>query len=508
VAPHDVDVAVVGSGFGGGVAALRHAQAGRDVVVLEQGRRLSRADLEAGGRSTRRLLWAPEVGLSGYFRQTALRHVVVVHGVGVGGGSIVYAAVLLRPTDEAWRAAGWSATGLDWRVELDRHYSTAGEQLGIETNPYSSEQDRWLASAAASLGAGATYAPTPQGIRFADCVRCGSCLTGCSHGAKNSIDRTYLAQAEALGARVVPRTRVTRISRIPGGGWRLDTVDPLRRKGSGDSLTAREVVLSAGVLGTTELLLASRDRWRTVPGLSPTLGRHVRTNSEAFAAILQPDSSVDVTDGATISSDFHPDSSTHVTNNRFPASYGFMRWYLAPLVDADTRGARLRGTVAAMLRDPRAATANARASDWHTRVTVLTVMQHDDNEIALELRRGPLGWGLRSRLAPGAAPIPTYLPQASAAARAVAEASGGTPYGTLLDPVLGVGATAHILGGAVIATTPEHGVVDTAHRVYASADGDVHEDLRVLDGSVVPANVGVNPSLTITALAERAMSLR
>ncbi len=263
------------------------------------------------------------------------------------------------------------------------------------------------------------------------------------------------------------------------------------------------------MLGTTELLLASRDRWRTLPWASPTLGRHVRTNSEAFTAVLQPDGSTDVSaDGATISSDFHPDASTHVTNNRFPASYGFMRWYLAPLVDADSRGARARGTLAAMVRDPRTATANLRARDWNRRVTVLTVMQHDDNEIALELRRGPLGWGLRSRLAPGAAPIPTYLPQANASARAVAAASGGTAYGTLLDPLLGIGATAHILGGAVIATSPDEGVIDPHHRVFASEDGDVHEDLRVLDGSAVPANIGVNPSLTITALAERAMSVR
>jgi len=504
----DVDVAVVGSGFGGGVAALRHAQAGRSVTVLEQGRRLTRQDLERGARSARDLLWMPEIGLRGYFRQTALRHVVVVHGIGVGGGSIVYAAVLLRPTGTAWQHAGWTATGVDWCTELDPHYATAASMLGVETNPYSSDQDRWLSAAATSLGVADSFAATPQGISFADCVRCGSCITGCSHGAKNSVDRTYLARAEELGARVVPRSKVARLARLAGGGWRLDVVDPLRRDAPVGSLTAREVVLSAGVLGTTELLLASRDRWSSVPWLSPTLGRHVRTNSEAFAAILQPDGDVDVTDGATISSDFHPDASTHVTNNRFPASYGFMRWYLAPLVDGDTRGARLRGTVAALLRDPKGATANARARDWNRRVTVLTVMQHDDNEIALELTRGLLGWGLRSRPAPGAARIPTYLPQASAAARAVADASGGTPYSTLLDPVLGVGATAHILGGAVIASTPAEGVVDTHHRVFATPDGDVHDDLRVLDGSVVPANVGVNPSLTITALAERAMSLR
>jgi cholesterol oxidase len=307
---------------------------------------------------------------------------------------------------------------------------------------------------------------------------------------------------------VRPRSKVVRLARLAGGGWRMDLADPLRRSASVGSITAREVVLSAGVLGTTELLLASRDRWRTLPWASPALGRHVRTNSEALTAVLQPSGGPDVTDGATISSDFHPDELTHVTNNRFPRSYGFMRFYAAPIVDGDTRAERVRAMGRAILRDPSGATANARARDWHRRVTVLTVMQHDDNESALELRRGPLGWGLRSRRARGAPAIPTYLPQANAAARAVAAASGGVAYATLFDPLLGVGTTAHILGGAVIAGSPAAGVVDPAHRVFASPDGDVHEDLRVLDGSVVPANIGVNPALTITAMAERAMALR
>ena len=296
--------------------------------------------------------------------------------------------------------------------------------------------------------------------------------------------------------------------RLRGGGWLLLVVDPLDRRAAPRTLTAKEVVLSAGVLGTTELLLSARDRWGTVPYLSPQLGRRVRTNSEAFTLVLQPDDAVDVTaDGSTISSDFHPDASTHVTNNRFPASYAFMRLYCGPLVDGGTRGERLRRTVQAVLKDPASATANQRARGWNRRATVLTVMQHDDNELELHLGRAPL-WGLRSRLAPGAAPVPTYLPQANAAARAVARASGGTAYGTLLDPLLGIGATAHVLGGAVIGATPDEGVVDPEHRVFATADGDVHEDLRILDGSVVPANIGVNPSLTITALAERAMALR
>jgi cholesterol oxidase len=508
VSTWDADVVVVGSGFGGGVAALRHAQSGRSVVVLEQGRRLTPADLEAGGRRTRDFLWMPSIGLHGYFQQTLLRHVMIVHGVGVGGGSIVYAGVLLHPKPDAWEAPGWTATGLDWADELAAHYDRAAAMLGREVNPHVGAQDRWLESAAQQLGVAATFAPTPQGISFADCVRCGACITGCPHGAKNSIDRTYLAQAEELGAVVRPRSKVVRLARLSGGGWRLDLADPLRRSASVGSITAREVVLSAGVLGTTELLLASRDRWRTLPWASPALGRHVRTNSEAFTAVLQPPGGPDVTDGATISSDFHPDELTHVTNNRFPRSYGFMRWYVAPLVDGDTRAERVRAMGRAILRDPASATANARARDWHRRVTPLTVMQHDDNEISLELRRGPLGWALRSRQAPGAPAIPTYLPQANAAARAVAAASGGTAYATLFDPLLGVGTTAHILGGAVIARSPADGVVDPAHRVFATPDGDVHEDLCVLDGSAVPANIGVNPALTITAMAERAMALR
>lgn len=508
MAEWDVDVAVVGSGFGGGVAALRHAQAGRSVVVLEQGRRLAPEDFRAGGRRTRDLLWEPGVGLRrGYLRQTLLRHVIVMQGIGVGGGSVVYAGVLLHPTPEAWKAPGWVATGVDWAGELAEHFQVAADMLGRQTNPDVAAQDRWLESAARSMGVGSTYGPTPQGISFDDCVRCGDCITGCPHGAKNTIDRTYLAAAEALGARVSPRSKVLRMARIAGGGWQLDVMDPLRRRGLVRPLQAREVVLSAGVLGTAELLLGSRDRWGTLPWISPELGRHVRTNSEAFTAVLQPPG-WDVTDGATISSDFHPDDSTHVTNNRFPNSYEFMRWYVGPLVDGASRSARVRATVREMVSHPAEATANLRARDWHRRITVLTVMQHDDNELSLEMGRGALGWRLRSRLRRGASAIPTYLPQANTAARAVAAASGGTAHGLLLDPLLGIGATAHILGGAVIAASPADGVVDSDHRVFSSPDGDVYDDLRVLDGSVVPANVGVNPSLTITALAERAMARR
>lgn len=472
------DVAVIGSGFGGSVAALRATEAGKRVIVLEQGRRLTPADLEAGARSPRKLLWEPAVGLHGYFRQRLLRHVMVVGGVGVGGGSLVYAAVLLKP--EAFEGPGWQV-GVDWAAELEPHFAESARMLGRETNPQRGVQDEWLAAAAARMGVADTYGATKQGIRFADCVACGQCITGCPHGAKVF---EYLPRAEAAGAVVQPLSKAEILVPLRSG-WRVVVRDPFT--GAVSSVEAREVVLAAGVLGTVELLLAGRDRWRTLPGLSPALGRHVRTNSEAFAAILHPPGT-DVTEGATISSDFYPDPATHVTNNRFPASYSFMRWYLSPVAQGR------RATLAAMARHPVQASANAWARDWHKRVTILTVMQNADNEMALEYS----GAQMRSVLPAGVEPVPVSLPVADAAGAAVAQVSGGRAYTTVLASLFGIGATAHILGGAVLGAGPDSAVVDPDQRVFG------YEGLRVMDGSVVPENIGVNPSWTITALAERA----
>ncbi|MEI6621687.1 MAG: GMC oxidoreductase [Actinomycetes bacterium] len=515
----DADVVVVGSGFGGSVAALRASEAGKRVIVLEQGRRLTPDDLERGAQRTRDLLWEPAVGLKGYFRQTVLRDVVVVSGVGVGGGSIVYAAVLLEPTAEAFSADGWSRTGRDWNSELSPHYQTAATMLGRQTNPNVGFQDEWLKESARLQGVLDTFGPTPQGIDFSACIGCGQCITGCPHGAKNSLDQNYLALAEQLGAVIRPRSLVEILMPLAADGtagvgsagadptadgsygWRLVIRDPLAGSGAGSvtSVTAREVVLAGGVLGTTALLLANRDRWRTLPRLSDTLGSQVRTNSEAFAATLHP-AGTDITFGATISSHYYPDPLTHVTNNRFPRSYSFMKWYLSPAVSEQEPAARRRATLSKLLRHPWSSTANMRAGDWNRRTTILTVMQHADNQMRLTYRRRPWGWSLGSARAEGGDTIPAHLPQADAAGAALAQASQGEPFGTYLDSVAGVGATAHILGGAVIGPDPTSGVIDADHRVFG------YSGLRVLDGSAVPANIGVNPSLTITAMAERAMA--
>lgn len=508
----DADLVVIGSGFGGSVAALRASEAGMRVLVVEEGRRLSPRDLQRGAERTRSLLWEPGLGLTGYFRQTVLRDVVVVSGVGVGGGSIVYAAVLLRPDDEAFTADGWARTGIDWAHELRPHFEVASAKLGRELNPRHGLQDEWLRQSAEALGVSDSFGPTPQGIDFSTCVGCAQCITGCPRGAKNSLDRTYLAEAEGLGAAIRPRARAEIVIPLdPGGlgnvsasgehGWRVVLRDPLARghRTGVTSVTARQVVLAAGVLGTTRLLLANRDRWRTLPRLSVAVGRHVRTNSEAFAAVLHP-RGTDILDGSTISSHYYPDSITHVTNNRFPKSYRFMKWYLSPAVSSQDQVVRRMATLWCMASRPLSATANLRASSWNRRVTVLTVMQSADNELQLVYRRRPWGWSLGSDAGADGAPIPAHLPQADAAGAALAKVSGGTAFGTVMDSIFGISATAHVLGGAPIGPDPDRGVIDAEHRVFG------YEGLRVMDGSAVPANVGVNPALTITAMAERAMA--
>jgi ferredoxin len=307
----DADVVVVGSGFGGSVAALRVAEAGRSVLVLEQGRRLTPADLEAGANSTRSLLWEPALGLAGYFRQTVLRDVVIVSGVAVGGGSVVYAAVLLQPAAEAFHATGWASSGVDWQQELAPHYRTAGQMLGIQVNPNVGLQDEWLRDSARVLGVEGSFSPTPQGIDFDACIGCGQCITGCPHGAKNSLDLNYLARAEALGAVIRPRSRVEILMPLradgspargdaapaAGGtaagdtdaadgrhGWRIVLRDPLARSGR-DSISSRSVGRMCSI---TALLLAG-DRWQPQTGV---VGTYAPTGG--VAAILHPPAPISV----------------------------------------------------------------------------------------------------------------------------------------------------------------------------------------------------------------------
>lgn len=493
------DAVIVGSGFGASVAALRLAETGARVLVVEQGRRHSSDDLDEAGRRTSSLLWAPALGRTGPLRQTALRHAFIASGVGVGGGSLVYAAVHLRAPEETFRAPGWKVAGISGSADLAEHYAVAESWLGATRSPVHGLQDDWMSDAARQLGVGETFGPARQGIDFSACTRCGQCISGCPTEAKFTTGATYLAAAERHGARVWPLTRAHRIEPVAGGGYRV-TVGPTLGRSARREVLARRVILGAGVLGTTELLLACRDRHGTLPALSPTLGSRVRTNSESFAVIVQPRGGPDLMDGPTISSDLWPDSQTHVTNNRFPDSYAFMRFFVSPLVDEADSRRRRRALAGAYARELPEIARQVVDRRWNRRATILTVMQHAESELRLELHRSPLGWRLASALAPGQQRTPTCLPQASATARAVARASGGRAFGSLQETLFDLSTTAHILGGVPVGSGPEDGVLSADQEVFG------YPGMYVVDGSAVPGNLGVNPSLTITALAERAMA--
>lgn len=521
MAGRDYDVAIVGSGFGGSVSALRLAEKGYRVAVLEQGRRITPADMDAGEADPRKLLWEPGLGLYGHFRQHIFRHVGIVSGVGVGGGSIVYAAVLLRPKTPFFQDPAWSQLDIDWQTALAPHYDTAERMLGRVQTPYKHSMDAYLERTASAMGAADTFGPTYNGIYFGEpgverpdpffdgagpartgCRLCARCLTGCPHGSKNSLDQNYLYLAEAQGATVLPLHHVTHITPT-ADGYRLDAVNLPAKRRAQPPVTARKVILAAGVIGTLELLFRARDEHGTLPNISPRLGSLARTNSEAIVGVLHDQVPEDFELGAAISSDFYPGDHTHITQNRFPPGYNFFRYYHGPLVDDPVPLRRTARTLGAMLRHPVRATRPWRTPDWHKRVTVLTVMQHLDNELRFHYSRSlltPFRKRLRTATVPGKE-APTFLPLANEAARQLAHVNGGEPFNLLSESAGNLSSTAHILGGCPMGAGAADGVIDTSHEVHG------HPGLYVVNGAAITANVGVNPSLTITALAERAMSL-
>jgi cholesterol oxidase len=517
--PH-YDFAIVGSGFGGSVSALRLVEKGYRVVVLEQGHRVDPARIEAAEHGLRQLLWEPRARAFGFFAQQLFRHVGILGGVGVGGGSLVYGAVLLRPGRPFFEDPSWARLGVDWQRELAIHYATAERMLGKATTPDFGTMDEYLRRTAAALGAEGTFGPTPNGIYFGErgqtredpffggegpartgCTRCGRCLTGCAEGSKNTLDKNYLHLAERKGVVVLPLHRVTRLE-PSSGGYRIESEDPTTRRAN-SPVTAARVVLAAGVVGTLELLFRARDEHGTLPSISARLGTSVRTNSEAIVGVVHDDPPADLAEGAAISSHFHVNAHTHVTQNRFGPGYGFMRFTATPMIDDALPWRRALRTLLASVVPRWPILRAALRRDWHRRVTVLTVMQHVDNEIEFRFGRSLLSpWRkrLRSFAARGKRP-PTYLPEAHAAARALAREAGGTPFNFAPESVGNLSMTAHILGGCPMGTGAQDGVIDASHQVFGCPG------LYVVDGSAVSANVGVNPSLTITALAERAMSL-
>ena len=517
----DYDFVIIGSGFGGSVSAHRLTEKGYRVAVIEQGKRITSEDIEAADANSKKFLWMPRLKMDGYFYQRLFRHTSIVGGVAVGGGSIVFAAVLLRPKQAFYLHPNWSDLGVDWEAELAPHYDTAEKMLGRVKNPIFDKQDEYLKQTAEEMGRGDTFGPTYNGIYFgkpgetapdpffdgqgperSGCQLCGDCLSGCGKNAKNSLDKNYLYFAEKGGAEVLPERKVSRIVPIEGGGYSLEMGHPIKKGITYPSLTANKVIVSGGVLGSLELLFDCRDVSGTLPNISATLGTGVRTNSEAFSIVLSRDPNEDLTRGSAITSDFYPDDATHITQNRFPGAMSAMKRQAVPMVDDPVPWRRALKTFGAMIIHPVDLTRAWFAKNWRERLTVFTVMQHLDNQITFDYGKGffsPFSPVLRSKRVKGKE-APSYIPIGNETGRIYAKVSNGIPLNSIMESVGNLTTTSHILGGCNIGADDSSGVVDSNLEVFG------YPGLYVIDGSAIPANVGVNPSLTISAMAERTIS--
>ncbi|MEV8262620.1 GMC family oxidoreductase [Microbacterium sp. NPDC077057] len=522
----DEDVVIVGSGFGGSVAALRLTEKGYRVRVFEAGRRFADEDFAKTSWDVRRYLWAPALRCFGVQRIHRLPHVMILAGAGVGGGSLNYANTLYEPGAAFFADPQWSSIR-DWSAALAPHYATATRMLGVvEHYPHDGPVERIMAGAAEDLGVGATFRRAPVGVwfgvpgeRVADpffggegpertgCTLCGNCMVGCRVGAKNTLMKNYLALAERRGAVIEPLRTVTEVRELPNGGFSVTT----RRSGSWfrrrpQTVTAREVVLAAGTWGTQQLLHRMKAAG-ALPHVSDAVGRLTRTNSEALdgAVAVRVPERVELARGVAITTSFHVDDRTHVENVRYGPGSNLMGALATVLVPGDRAlPGRLVALVGQVLRRPARALRLASLRRWSERGIIALVMQTADNSLTLSLRRRFGRTRLTSAQGHGA-PNPSHLPEAHRAARAIAarlEREGGVPAEARgsWPEVFGIPLTAHFLGGAVISGSPEEGVVDEYQRVWG------HPGLHVVDGAAVPANPGVNPSLTITALAEHALS--
>ncbi len=523
------DFVIIGSGFGGSVAAMRLTEKGYRVLVLERGKRFDDEDFPKTNWNFRKYLWMPMLRCFGILQLTFLKDVLILHGSGVGGGSLVYANVLMEPDDRLFETPGWNDLA-DWKTVLQPHYETARRMLGVTVNPYLTPADDVLKAIAAERGRQHTFQPTEVAVFFgelgkegetvadpyfdgegpmrAGCIRCGGCMVGCRHNAKNTLVKNYLHFAEQGGTEIRAESEVTAIQPLSpnqADGARYEVI--YRRStalwGRRQTVRARNVVVSASTLGTLKLLYHCRDVAGTLPKISQCLGESVRTNSETLPGSTSRDGAVDYSQGIAITSIFAVDDVTRIEPVRFPHGSSIIRLLAAPMIE-DGRNflVRLFKMIGYGLRRPLDFLYTKLSRRWSRRSTILLIMQTEERTMRLRLRRHFTTFfrrGLVSQLPPGA----NLAPESEVTqglTRAFADKTNGIAQDSLLSGLFNIPTTAHILGGCPMGRSETDGVIDTRCEVFN------YPGLYVVDGSIMPANPGINPSLTIAALAEYAMS--
>lgn len=514
------DWIIVGSGFGGSVSALRLAEKGYRVLVLERGRRFEPGDFATSNLDVRRWLWNPKLGAHGIFQMTFLPHVTILHGVGVGGGSLTYANTLPMPKSAFFKSASWAHLA-DWEQELSPHYQTARRMLGATRYPGETRGDRVLAEIAREIGRPEHHHKTDVAVFFGEpgvevddpffggkgprrvgCTECGACMTGCRVGAKNTLDKNYLYLAEQLGTKILPEIEVTAVRPRPEGGYAVAT-RPSAGNGRAQTFTADRVVLAGGVMGTVPLLLKMREDPGGLPELSDRVGHTVRTNNESLINVFAPDNPGDFWKGIAITSILHTDEHSHLEPVRYGKGSNFFKRLSAPHAPGNNAATRVVRAVGSLLRNVVPWLRYIASKQYNDKSQVLLYMRTLEETLTLKLGRSlytGLKRGLVSSLDDPAHAPTSNLPEATRLADRFASKVGGITQSMVTETLTGAPTTAHILGGACMGRDKGEGVIDAQHQVFG------YQGLYVIDGAAVSANPGVNPSLTITALAERAMS--
>ena len=525
------DFVIIGSGFGGSVSAMRLTEKGYSVLVLERGKRYRDQDFATTNWKVWKYLWMPGFRCFGIMQITPFKDVVVLHGSGVGGGSLGYANVLMQPDDQTFSHPSWKHLQ-DWQSALQPHFATARRMLGVTRNPRLGLSEEILSKIAEDIKAQETVQPTDVGIFFGDgsvplgsevpdpyfdgqgparttCRLCGGCMVGCRYDAKNTLVKNYLYFAERGGAQIQPEALVHDIRPLPSGQPDGARYEVAYHRATGflahpeKLVRARNVVVSAGSLGTQKLLFRCRELTRSLPRLSPRLGTMVRTNHETLLGATGPDFKTNYSDSLAIASLFKPDSRSVIEPTHYPKGSSLMRLLAGPLIAPGGSFLRRLGrTLLTIIRHPLQFISAHILPGWAERSTILLVMQVEDSRLHMRLGRGLLtlfGRGLVSQRDAGQ-DIPRTLEVGHKVAREFARRIHGAPVGSIFEGLFNISVTAHILGGVPFGLTDQEGVIDLDCQVHN------YPGLYVVDGSVMPANPGINPSLTITALAEYAMS--
>ena len=517
MATRDFDVVVIGSGFGGSVAALRLTEKNYKVAILEAGKRFNDKDFPKTSWRLRKFLFMPRLGLNGIQRIHVLPDVLVLAGAGVGGGSLVYANTLYKPPASYFEDKQWRDI-TNWDQELSPWYDQASRMLGVAQNPYFSASDKAMKQVADQMGVGHTFKLAPLGVYFGDgvgvkskdpffggvgpdrsgCLQCGACMTGCRHNAKNTLPKNYLGLAESAGAKVFPEHTVTKVEQLADGSWVVTARKSSAWFGKKRKFTAANVVIAAGTYNTQKLLHKMKTTG-VLPKISDYLGKLSRTNSEALTGSIMPKGGIDFSKGSAITSSFFPDDHTHVEPVRYGKGSNFMGLLQTVMTDGEKIRDRRKQWLRQVVTKPSLLLKILDVRQWSERTVVALIMQNVDSAISVSSKRGLFGFRLTSKndsLTPNA----TYIPAANEVARRVAENNGGIAGGHIGD-LVNAPFTAHFVGGCVIGESIQTGVIDPYHRVYN------YPTLHIVDGASVTANLGVNPSLTITAQAERAFSM-